>query len=48
MIEVKGLKEEEATLYRRNFTRVGFSYFQKPRIGAWNDIENRVERRLFS
>ena len=48
MIEVKGLKEEEATLNRRNFTGVGFSYFQKPRIGAWNEIENRVERRVFS
>ena len=48
MIEVKGLKEEEAILNRRNFTGVGFSYFQKPRIGAWNEIENRVERRVFS
>ena len=48
MIEVKGLKEEEATLNRRNFTGVGFSYFQKPWIGAWNEIENTVERRVFS
>ena len=48
MIEVKDLKEGEATLNRRNFTGAGFSYFQKPRIGAWNEIENRLERRVFS
>ena len=48
MIEVKGQKEDEAALDRRNFTEVGFSYFQKPRIEAWDEIENRVERRVFS
>ena len=30
MIEAKGLKEEEATLNRRNFTGIGFSYFKAP------------------
>ena len=43
MIEVKGLKEEAATLNSRNV--IGVGYFQTPRIGAWN--ENRVERRVF-
>ena len=48
MLEVKGLKEGEAALNWKNFTRVEFSYFQKPRKGVWNEIENRVERRVFS
>ena len=43
MIEVKGLKEEAATLNSRNV--IGVGYFQTPRIGAWN--ENRVESRVF-